>query len=87
MLVHYCAVGNRRLRILNGNQKGNSLQDIQDFDPQEYRNQPDAAILDNRTGDFYTSRDRQWKVAGNVGLHWVYSLGTKKQLVEKAREY
>lgn len=54
-LSHFCAVGNRQIKVINGNEKGCSVNDpnheLQKFNPKKYGD--DEVFLDNGTGDFY----------------------------------
>lgn len=74
LIVTFCAIGDRKIRVINGNEKGSLLQEIHHFKAEDEQSKllPDSVFLDNSTGDFYVfdPLDSEWKPKGNVGLHF-----------------
>lgn len=56
LLVHFCAIGEQTLNVINGNQKGGLLQTISKFKKPENLHElsPNSVFLDYATGDFYS---------------------------------
>jgi hypothetical protein len=56
MLVHFCAIGEQSLNIINGQEKGSLLQMISSYKTPEVLNNltPSSVFLDYATGDFYS---------------------------------
>eukprot|EP00347_Sterkiella_histriomuscorum_P012234 403369376 len=73
MLVYFCATNFANLQVINNNEKGGSLQEINDVNakllPTLTNNQ---IFLDNLTGDYYIYDQQKniWNPKGNVGLHY-----------------
>ncbi len=56
MLVYYCATNMRKLKVLNGKEKGGDVQGLKEIRMVEGSAQSRdecSAILDSKTGDFY----------------------------------
>ena len=74
LLVTFCAIGECNIRVINGNEKGTLLSEIQKYKTREQLEKltPDSVFLDNSTGDFYVFDpiDSEWKTKGNVGLYF-----------------
>lgn len=74
MIVTYCAIADRKIKVINGDEKGTLLQEIHKYKSNEElsRLQPNSVFLDNSTGDYYVfdPLDSEWKPKGNVGLHF-----------------
>ena len=74
MLVTFCAIGERRIKVINGNEKGTLLHEIHNYNTKQElaKLQPESVFLDNSTGDFYVFDpiDLEWKPKGNVGLYF-----------------
>lgn len=51
LLAHFCAIGNRQLKVVNGNERGGDLKEMSSFNPSLLK--LNEVYLDNRTGDFY----------------------------------
>lgn len=77
-LVHFCAIGEQTLHVINGNEKGGLLKTISEFKSPEVLNAltPHSVFLDHATGDFYKfdKYECQWRPKGNVGLHYSKAL-------------
>lgn len=78
LLVHFCAIGEQTIRVINGGEKGGLLQTISKFKSPEVLNSltPQSVFLDHATGDFY-SFDKyscEWRPKGNVGMHYSKAL-------------
>ena len=78
MLVNFCAIGERRIKVINGNEKGTLLHEIHKYNTKQEleKLQPDSVFLDNSTGDFYVfcPHEHEWKPKGNVGLYFKTTL-------------
>ena len=55
LLVHFWAIGEKKLNVVNGNEKGGLLSEIDKFKSAQILKQltPDSVFLDHATGDFY----------------------------------
>ena len=55
LLVHFCAIGEQVIQVVNGNEKGSLLQNIAKFKTPDILNSltPASVFLDQSTGDFY----------------------------------
>ena len=55
LLAHFCAIGEKMLHVINGNEKGSLLKDIKKFKSHEVLSKlkPNSVFLDYSTGDFY----------------------------------
>ena len=55
LLVHFCAIGEKFLHVINGNEKGGLLKDITKYKLPEVLKKLtlDSVYLDYSTGDFY----------------------------------
>ena len=52
MLVYYCATGYKQMKVMNGNGRGGSLEEIYNYE--DLCNQGAKEVfLDNATGDYY----------------------------------
>ena len=56
LLVHFCAIGEQVIQVVNGNEKGSLLQNIDKFKTPDILNSltPASVFLDQSTGDFYS---------------------------------
>jgi hypothetical protein len=74
LLVNFCAIGEKKLHVINGNEKGSLLSEIHQFKSPAVVKKltPHSVFLDQTTGDFYSfdESDMKWKATGNVGLHY-----------------
>lgn len=75
MLVYYCAIGNRKLQIIN--QKGGPLKNIKqvlngDHEKLKTLDSKNHVYLDELNGDYYgyDAKQKSWIPQGNVGLHY-----------------
>jgi hypothetical protein len=77
-LVHFWAVGERKLQVINGDEKGTMLKDMGRFNHQSEIRKLDSnsVLLDHSTGDYYQfdKYDIEWKPRGNFGLHYSKAL-------------
>ena len=96
LLVHFCAIGEQRLHVINGGEKGGLLETISAHKTPEVLSSlgPNSVFLDYATGDFYAfdKYECQWKPKGNVGLHYSKALEVSKmvsgrELVSKTQVY
>ena len=77
-LAAWCALGNRRISVANGKEKGSDMSKI------IHKAKEGDVFLDNRTGDFYAQIDENsWEVQGNVGLHLAQALDSKETKASK----
>ena len=53
--MHFCAIGEQTIRVINGQEKGGLLQTIKQFKAPEILDSltPESVFLDYTTGDFY----------------------------------
>ena len=74
LLVHFWAIGEKKLNVINGNEKGGLLSEIDKFKSAQILKSltPDSVFLDHATGDFYQfdKYTLQWMPKGNVGMHY-----------------
>jgi hypothetical protein len=74
LIVNFCAIGDRKIRVINGDEKGSLLHEIHNFKSNQELSMlhPESVFLDNSTGDFYVfdPLESEWKPKGNVGLHF-----------------
>jgi hypothetical protein len=74
MLVTFCAIGERKIKVINGHEKGTLLSEIHNFKSPEMLSklEPESVFLDNSTGDYYQfdQIESEWKSKGNVGLYF-----------------
>ena len=85
LLANYCAVGTRKLTVINGLEKGGDLNSLDQYDASSYSG--NEVFLDNCTGDFFESHEGQWRASGNIGMHWVNALGIRSMQVKRAFTY
>jgi len=52
LLAHFCAVGNRQLKVVNGENRGCEIQQLHRYSAEDY-DKIDHVFMDNRTGDFW----------------------------------
>ena len=59
LLVNFCAIGEKRIHVINGNEKGSLLSEIHKFKSQTALKSltPDSVFLDYTTGDYYSFND------------------------------
>ena len=78
LLVHFCAIGEQQIKVINGAEKGGLLETISQYKSAEVLSQLDQStvFLDYATGDFYCFdiNECQWKPNGNVGMHYSKAL-------------
>lgn len=53
LLAHYCAVGQREINVVNGDERGGDLSKLKNTDISLCANEDDV-FLNNETGDFYS---------------------------------
>ena len=53
LLANFCAVGNRKMSVINGREKGSDLKSMSQYDAKKYS--ANEIFLDNCTGDFFES--------------------------------
>ena len=90
LLVHFCAIGEQKLQVINGGQKGSLLQDIVKYKTAEALTNltPQSVFLDYATGDFYNfcKYEFQWRPKGNVGLHYSKAIEINKAKMATGHE-
>ena len=97
LLTHFCAIGEQKIHVINGREKGSLLSTINQFKAPDVLNSltPESVFLDYATGDFYgfDKYECQWKPKGNVGLHYSKAIEVGKtitpgrELVTKTQVY
>ena len=63
MLVYFCSTGYKEIEVLNGNERGSSVDSITKFNPKEIKLKHQV-FLDNATGDVYEFS----QVLYNIGI-------------------
>jgi predicted site-specific integrase-resolvase len=51
LLTNFCAVGNRKITVINGREKGGDLESLKHYSAKSFRGS--EVFLDNCTGDFF----------------------------------
>lgn len=71
MLVYFCATGLKEMYVVNNNEKGGPISQI-DKITYKFNKFKDNVFLDRITGDYFSFNNEinQWVPMGNVGIHY-----------------
>jgi hypothetical protein len=72
LLSYFCSTGLAEIQVVNGKEKGTSLDTINNPDMIDVTSRyKDNVFLDNITGDYYAYNVEvaKWLPQGNVGMH------------------
>jgi len=73
LLTYYCATNCAELKVINGKERGSSLEDLEQI-PLNVASKftMSDVFLDYTTGDYYSfkSDTKEWRAEGNVSLHY-----------------